>query len=1160
MKKLLFNNRRKNYIHIYFFLITFVLLTLIYPPLFQQFNKVKSKEYFENVFIYTINGKEYFAKRINSDDIEQMKKDMKASLKTSSLQNNIIINGHGTGYSITDPEDLEKLNGRLMIMESIHKYEQKFRASIDLSSQIYFPPVGDQGSQGSCTAWANAYYAYGYLETKDHGWNASSGNPNYLLSPAWAYNIIAAQDYGSIPYEVAQVLIDWGIPTLDAMPYNDSDVSKWGNETAWREAPYHRPLNYTLISYEGSSTIDTIKSLIDSEIPVTFGIDAYQYYNGLNKSSGDFILSSSEYDPSGSLNHAQCIVGYDDSIVEGSDVGAFRIVNSWGASWMNNGFYWLTYDAFRELADAIGQVLLFFTDRIDYNPNLITTWRFNPSPIRMQDIITLGVGPFNAPLGTITPHYDNDVNNLFPDFMTLDISSFYPEYLSNNETFFYLEIGTSDSSGIINSFKIERYEGGILQEITPESPDVPKETPTHVNATFMIFEHDLKVLLSTPTSPKINNSYIIEARVINNGKDNESEVNLSLYINDLLVNSTTMSNFPIGANCTIFYNWTPTYYDIYNITAKARPISGEHYLSNNHKTELLTVLGVLFYDDFENDLSKWDAITGLWHLTNNSSSWPNPYHSPIHSMWFGNESTGTFNTGERAIGNLTSIQIDLTRTHVAILEFYHWREGEGSIFDVSNIYVSVDDVSWDLIYSNSENYVAPWEKVTIDLQEYIGNSSVRIRFNFDTKDEMYNNFHGWLIDDVIIWGTGEYPHDLQVSLETPEQAEINKTCIINASVSNIGTNDEQDVLFILYLDNNIIEMISIENLTVGEKKAINYSWTPLNFGDYNFTAYVVPVPDEKWIDNNKKTKFIHIHEGHLFNGMYINYTFKLEGFGRWNSQISYTSLSKNLFHVDWKLSINKTYFSGFWDVDDHTRLIENAGGLINFGNNVHTPFWIFTDTSIGDLIPIVVNGEGDYIFNVTRNLLYELPGFGLVGVWEIEDLKNPECIAWYEKSTGILLNGTFIYNEGLYNYTFEFVDTNANIITKDPPANFTLSSNAGDPDLDGSFNLTWTFSLRANNYSIYRYSSYISEINDSLILLEKNLVGLSLELSGYETGKYYFIVVARNNYGNTLSNCIEINVKIIETPAIPGYPLILISAFIGVCLILMLKFRRIRIK
>ncbi|MHA1285531.1 MAG: hypothetical protein ACTSQP_23750, partial [Promethearchaeota archaeon] len=298
MKKLLFNNRRKNYIHAYLFLITFILLTLIYPPLFQQFNKVNSKKDFENAFIYTINGKEYFAKHINSDDIEQMKKDMKISLKTSSLQNNIIINGHGTGYSITDSEDLKKLKGRLMIMGPVQKYEQKFRASIDLSSQIYFPPVGDQGSQGSCTAWANAYYAYGYLEAKDHGWNASSGNPNYLLSPAWAYNIIAAKDYGSIPYEVAQVLIDWGIPTLDAMPYNDSDISNWGNETAWREAPYHRPLNYSLISYEGSSTIDTIKSLIDSEIPVTFGIDAYQYYNGLNKSSGDFILSSSEYDPS----------------------------------------------------------------------------------------------------------------------------------------------------------------------------------------------------------------------------------------------------------------------------------------------------------------------------------------------------------------------------------------------------------------------------------------------------------------------------------------------------------------------------------------------------------------------------------------------------------------------------------------------------------------------------------------------------------------------------------------------------------------------------------------------------------------------------------------------------------------------------------------------
>ncbi len=81
--------------------------------------------------------------------------------------------------------------------------------------------------QGSCTAWANAYYAYGYMEAKDYGWDASSGNTDYLLSPAWAYNKVAAYDYGSVPIELAQLIIEWGVSTLSTMPYNDFDVDSW---------------------------------------------------------------------------------------------------------------------------------------------------------------------------------------------------------------------------------------------------------------------------------------------------------------------------------------------------------------------------------------------------------------------------------------------------------------------------------------------------------------------------------------------------------------------------------------------------------------------------------------------------------------------------------------------------------------------------------------------------------------------------------------------------------------------------------------------------------------------------------------------------------------------------------------------------------------------
>ncbi len=104
----------------------------------------------------------------------------------------------------------------------------------------------------------------------------------------------------------------------------------------------------------------------------------------------------------------------------------------------------------------------------------------------------------------------------------------------------------------------------------------------------------------------------------------------------------------------------------------------------------------LFEDDFESGLSKWDSITGLWHLTDNISH-SDPYHSPTHSMWFGNESTGTYYNGsEWARGNLTSIAIDLSSANNATLEFYHWKEVESyepDSFDVTEVYITTDNVA-----------------------------------------------------------------------------------------------------------------------------------------------------------------------------------------------------------------------------------------------------------------------------------------------------------------------------------------------------------------------------------------------------------------------------------------------------------------------------------
>jgi len=160
----------------------------------------------------------------------------------------------------------------------------------------------------------------------------------------------------------------------------------------------------------------------------------------------------------------------------------------------------------------------------------------------------------------------------------------------------------------------------------------------------------------------------------------------------------------------------------------------------------------LFEDHFESGLSKWESITGLWHLTDNISH-SDPYHSPTHSMWFGNESTGTYENETRVEGNLTSIPIDLSSVGNAYLEFYHWTEVEnwGSPYDGTYVYITTDNINWIQLYVDWYSVGPPWEELILNISSYCGNSSVRIRFFFDSGDASANKHRGWLVDDVRIY-------------------------------------------------------------------------------------------------------------------------------------------------------------------------------------------------------------------------------------------------------------------------------------------------------------------------------------------------------------------------------------------------------------------------
>ncbi|MFX1277906.1 MAG: ABC transporter substrate-binding protein [Promethearchaeota archaeon] len=255
----------------------------------------------------------------------------------------------------------------------------------------------------------------------------------------------------------------------------------------------------------------------------------------------------------------------------------------------------------------------------------------------------------------------------------------------------------------------------------------------------------------------------------------------------------------------------------------------------------------------------------------------------------------------------------------------------------------------------------------------------------------------------------------------------------------------------------------------------------------------------------------------IFDGCFLNQSWIVDTF-IYNMSFNYLQDIGSIYDVELKFDLP---IPASLKVDTFTREVSEVQGLFIDVNGSHTNRWIYPSTQIGDYYLVSIDGEGDHIFQVTGESTGYIPGFGMLDYWILSDLSNPYGFAYYEKNTGVNLVANFSYAFGMYYY---FTILNATNVFGIPslPGPFTLSSTAGSPDNDGLFDLTWTSSSNADNYTVYEYNHYITEINGSLSLLTDQTSSLSLPLSGYVAGTYYFIVVAHNEHGNTLSNCIQV--------------------------------------
>ncbi|PKK85800.1 MAG: hypothetical protein CVT48_03885 [Thermoplasmata archaeon HGW-Thermoplasmata-1] len=342
--------------------------------------------------------------------------------------------------------------------------QDTFPVEVDLSQMPYFPPIGDQGNLGSCASWSVGYYANGFLQAKIHEWNDTySGNPSHLMSPSWIYNKVNFNSdvniMGSATTWCIDLILSVGAASMTAMPYNENNSVDWGNESAWREAPLYRIGGYEQTT---SNDIDLIKSWIKEEHLVSFGIDSTQMKAGI--SDDNFVVSYFEYNET-KKNHAVTIVGYNDSVSDDGDRGAFKVANSWGNEWGDNGFFWMTYHAMDKIASGLDlggfndpkayRLLPKNSDMSPYQPKLLGVWEFSVAPDATSSI-ELGIGSPESPVNTRSPEWIK-IHSDLPTFMCLDISEFNQDFSSGTRDF-YLRILPGIKIGVIESFTIESYD------------------------------------------------------------------------------------------------------------------------------------------------------------------------------------------------------------------------------------------------------------------------------------------------------------------------------------------------------------------------------------------------------------------------------------------------------------------------------------------------------------------------------------------------------------------------------------------------------------------------------------------------------------------------------------------------------------------------------
>ena len=212
-----------------------------------------------------------------------------------------------------------------------------YASSYDLRNYGKVSSVKNQGNSGSCWAFATM----GSLESTllpAESWDFSENNLKNRLSNTYSDGFDRGANTGGQRWESTAYLTRWSGPVTEAEdPYSDTST------TSSTFSPAKHVQNvYYIPARSGPTDNDNIKYAL-----TTWGaVDASMNWTdtAFNSETNAYYYSGSD-----STNHDITIVGWDDNYskanfsTQPAGNGAFIVKNSWGSSWGDNGYFYVSY-------------------------------------------------------------------------------------------------------------------------------------------------------------------------------------------------------------------------------------------------------------------------------------------------------------------------------------------------------------------------------------------------------------------------------------------------------------------------------------------------------------------------------------------------------------------------------------------------------------------------------------------------------------------------------------------------------------------------------------------------------------------------------------------------------------------------------------------------